>query len=83
MPSGSMNLGKPAGKISGMGIPKGGRTSVTPSFPSNRRAESSEPSNDLLISGSTGPGNKLNWSDDSVCAAKAAERINANRQQEY
>lgn len=39
----------------------------------------------MLISGSAGPGNTLDWPDDSVCAARAAERINANRhrQQEY
>lgn len=85
MPSGSTNLGKPLGKISGTGIPTEGRTFVTPSFSSNRRAESWELSNDVVISGSAGPGNKLNWPDDSVCAARAraAERVNADRQQEY
>ena len=40
MPSVSGNSGKPLGKISGMGIPKGEETFVSPSFPSTRRADS-------------------------------------------
>lgn len=60
MPSGSMNLGKPLGRISGTGMSKEGRTFVTPSLLSNREAESWELSSGVLISSSAGPGNKLN-----------------------
>lgn len=73
MPSGVYELGKTIGEDIDAGIPSEGRTFVAPSFPSNRRAESWELSNDVVdvISGSAGLGNKLNWPDDSVCAARA------------
>lgn len=60
MPSGSGNSGNPLGKILGMGIPKGERTFVVPSFPSNGRVDSWGLSDRVLGSDSAGPGKELN-----------------------